>query len=213
MNVELIDSMGTDLTVVNAARVSFNKHIDTFRPQDEELIKYLAKENHFSPFTHCMVTFRIKMPIFVARQWFKSTVGLTRNEVSRRYVDYEPEVFEPDGFRRKSETLKQGSSDELVEEQWYLWSLFNESVDISIKNYNEMIKKGVAPELARIILPQCMFTEFYETGSLYAYARIYNLRRSGTHAQKEIQEYAEEVGNIMRELFPVSWKYLTEKED
>lgn len=217
-DVTLIDSMGSDLSVVNAARVSFKKYVKNFRDRDEELIKYLSENNHFTPFTHCAVTLHFKMPIFTARQWVKSTVGLSIsdlpvNEVSRRYVDDDPEFFNPDYWRRRSETLKQGSLDDPADEQWYLWSIYNESVDLAFKVYKEMIERGVAPEQARIVLPQSMYTEFYETGSLYAYARIYNLRGEGTHAQKEIQVYAEQVGKIMNELFPISWKYLTKKED
>ena len=211
--VELIDYMGSDLTVVNSARVSFSKHVSTFTKKDEELIKYLSENDHFTPFTHCEVTLRIKMPIFVVRQWFKSTVGFTRNEVSRRYVDSKPEFFYPDFFRKRSPSLKQGSLPDSVENNEVLFNLYSSIIKESEIVYNRFIEEGVAPELARIVLPQSMYTEFYETASLFAYARLYNLRREGTHAQIEIQEYAEEVGKIMKNLFPISWKYLTEKED
>jgi thymidylate synthase (FAD) len=228
--------MGSDLTVVNAARVSFHKEstwessaplsfdLDDVMPvlseKDQKLINYLAKNNHFTPFTHCMITLREKVPIFVARQRFKHTVGFSYNEVSRRYVDDEPEFFEPKEWRKKAENVKQGSSDETLdltkiitdyEQGWYkdLRDLYECVQMDQLRLYNEMIKAGVAPEQARMVLPQSMYTEYYVTGSLSAFARAYKLR-SDPHAQKEIQEVAIEWDKVIRPLFPRSWSALVD---
>ncbi len=208
--VECLEVFGNDLTVVNAARVSFAKESTAMTLQDEKLIRYLARNNHISPFFHPQVRFRIKMPIFVAREWFRHTIGLARNEVSRRYVDSAPECWVPaaDGLRERDPNLKQGSkttahpqSAELLEE----WRAVQGS---AMDFYDKLLKVGVAPEVARSILPQGMYTEFIETGSLAAYARICQLRLD-PHAQKEIQDYAQAISNCLREAFPVSWSALT----
>ena len=142
MEVQLIDKMGSDLTVVNAARVSFGKNKEVFDASDEKLIRFLAKHNHWSPFAHCSVQFRIKAPIFVARQLVKHQVGLSWNEISRRYVDYEPEYYIPQSWRLRAEDKKQGSSDETIE-----YDIAN-TVKIANTTYTEMLEKGIAPELA-----------------------------------------------------------------
>jgi len=209
MTVTLIEHMGTDLTVVNSARVSFQKIASTVEAREVKLINYLAKHNHWTPFSHCMVTLHIKMPIFVSRQWFKHSVGFTRNEVSRRYVKSTPEFWIPEQFRSKPVNAKQGSGGAIEE------SSTTHSYRSAIKHcngelvhlYEDMINDGVAPEIARSILPQSMYTEFYETASLAAYARLYKLRGEES-AQKEIQDYAEQINSIMAELFPVSWAAL-----
>ena len=206
--IKLIDKMGSDLTVVNAARVSFNKRKDSFDNSDEKLINFFAKHNHWTPFSQCQLQFHVKMPIFVARQHFKSSIGLTRNEVSRRYVNYEPEFYLPTNLRKSAENVKQGSSLESVDEN-DKWVRKMEEHYVSSKSlYDDLLKSGVCAEQARIVLPQAMMTEFIETGSLSAYARIYSLRAEKT-AQMEIQEYAQAYGNIISEIFPVSWKSLT----
>jgi thymidylate synthase (FAD) len=243
MKVEFIDNMGDDISVVNAARVSFNKtsdgvgvdecvdHTDengectlyAFIPNlndpDKKLIKYLAKHNHFTPFTHAMVTLREKVPIFVARQRFKHVVGFTYNEVSRRYVSDPPDFHVPENWRSRPEKVKQGSSDtDFVtnfKEPLFdgltsptLEEAYMTHVIKSTRLYTEMIESGVCPEQARMVLPQSMMTEYYVTGSLYAWARAYNLRKSST-AQSEIRDLAFEWNRILGALFPISWEALT----
>lgn len=227
MKAEYIDHMGSDLTVVNAARVSFDKesgwenehwgHDDFEFPNylkksDAKLINYLAKHNHFTPFTHCQITLRETVPIFVARQRFKHTVGFTYNEISRRYVDSPPEFYVPDEWRSRPDgSVKQGSCEDVVTH------LGRHSVDECYRTvllqceqlYRKMLQYNVAPEQARMVLPQSMMTSYYVTGSLAAFARAYKLR-SDNHSQKEIQMLAEEWNAIISELFPVSWQALIE---
>lgn len=206
--VALINSMGDDVTVVNAARVSFAKSVSALSSTDEKLIRYLARHQHWTPFSHVMVTLRIKMPVFVARQWFKHTAGLTRNEVSRRYVSDEPEYYLPTAFRsRPNGSVKQGSGAEHPNSE--KWRSTVEDLYRAIDNtYEEMIIDGVAPEQARAILPVAHMTEFYETGSLAAYARIAKLRIDD-HAQKETREVAQAIADLITPVAPVSWRALT----
>jgi len=206
-SVELLESFGSDLTVVNAARVSFHKESTEFSDRDTGLVKYLAKHKHTSPFFHPQIRFRLKMPIFVAREWFRHTVGFSRNEVSRRYVDEAPEIWIPTEFRMRDANLKQGSKEESVAENSTVQELYKETVEYIVATYDTMLEKKVAPEIARAILPQSMYTEFIETGSLAAYARLCSLRLD-PHAQKEIQDYAQAVCSLLEPLFPVSWKAL-----
>jgi thymidylate synthase (FAD) len=225
MKVDLIDFMGNDLTVVNAARVSMDKAstwlsesecptdpitggkippYERLKEEDKKLIKYLAKHNHWTPFGHPQVTFRIKAPIFVARQLGKHQVGMVWNEVSRRYVDSEPEFFEPDKWRGKADNVKQGSSDKVIR-------------DITINHqpyidgYNRLLEVGVCPEQARMVLPQSMYTEWYWTGSLASWARVCKLRLD-PHTQKETRDIAELIDAEMIKLFPISWKELMNEQ-
>jgi len=192
--------MGSDLTVVNAARVSFAKHHDTFDIDDDtKLINYLAKHNHWSPFGHASMQFHIKAPVFVARQLVKHQVGLVWNEVSRRYVDDEPEFYTPTEWRRAAENKKQGSSDETIE-----YSVLP-AYTFAKQYYENMLDKGVAPEMARMVLPQAMMTEWYWSGTLYAFARVCNLRCK-SDAQKETQDVGWKIDEIAKKLFPVSWR-------
>jgi thymidylate synthase (FAD) len=202
--------MGDDLMVVNAARVSFAKESTEFKEQDTKLVNYLAKHNHISPFFHPQIQFRIKMPIFVAREWYRHQIGFSRNEVSRRYVSDMPECWSPElnDFREKDAKIKQGSKDTPIELADVAQNLYATSTRISLEAYDELLKLGVAPEIARTVLPQSMYTEFIETGSLAAYSRLYKLRTS-PDAQREIQKYANEIGKLLEEKFPVSWKALT----
>ena len=282
MEATLIDSMGTDLSVVNAARVSFGERskwvnedevwiaprIDATRyemmnpwvepllsDKDQGLIRFLARgctsgdwENikqslcdldgtydwecfnmeeilnhirkmpsHWSPFAHTAITLHLKMPIFVARQIMKHTTGIEYNEISRRYVDSEPEFYVPDVWRKKADNVKQGSSEEAVtkinvadygENYWsdpgFTYSAYLESVGML---YDSMIRSGVAPEQARMVLPQSMYTEVIATGNLYAWANLYN-QRTDSHAQKEAQILAKQIGKIVKPLYPVSWAAL-----
>jgi len=221
-NVEMIDKLGDDISVVNAARVSMAKEshwestweepddIYTLSERDQKLLSYLARHKHWTPFSHPQISLRIKMPIFVARQWFKHMIGFTRNEVSRRYVDDAPEFFVPKEWRKRAESVKQGSSDEVIDDNDKVEVNYTAALKECVLVYEEMLGWGVCPEQARMILPQSMYTEFIETGSLAAYARLCKLRLD-PHAQKEIRLYADAVDSIMGELFPYSWKVLMEE--
>jgi thymidylate synthase (FAD) len=210
--VELIDTFGDDLTVVNAARVSFHKESHEMTVQDEKLIKYLAKHNHITPFFHPQVRLRVKMPIFVAREWFRHQIGFARNEVSRRYVDEPPECYVPDIVRARDAKLKQGSKAEGVENNDEARAFIEESNRIAMSSYDTLLKMGVAPEVSRTVLPQGMYTEFVETGSLSAYQRLCNLRLD-PGAQWEIRQYAEILAKMLEDRFPVSWKALMYKHE
>lgn len=205
IDVEYLDHMGSDLTVVNAARVSFHKEHDEFdHTTDRGLIKYLAKHNHWSPFAHCSASFRVKAPIFVARQLVKHTVGFSWNEVSRRYVDEEPEFYVPEVWRLKADNVKQGSSDQAWGNSglWHPRSVFE-----ALKDYEYLLDEGVCPEQARMVLPQNTMTEWIWTGTLYAWARMCQLRMD-SHTQKETQVVAQKIHETMWDLFPVSWEFL-----
>lgn len=208
MKVTYKTHMGDDLNVVNVAKVSFNKEAAAMDNKGERLLSYLAKHDHWSPFAHPQVQLHIKAPIFVARQDFKHIVGFVRNEVSRRYVSDAPEFYRPEGWRSMPEgSIKQGSggpheNQELMEE------IAREGGYSSCDTYEALLMEGVCPEQARMVLPQSMYTEYITTGSLAAWARAYN-QRTHPHAQKEIRDLYEQVGTIMEELFPVSWKVLT----
>ena len=205
----LIDYMGSDLTTVNAARVSFGKRSEwnpyyrnekPLYEKDEKLIKYLATHGHISPFGHAFASFHVKAPIFVARQLVKHKF-LRWNEISRRYVDDEPEFYTPDVWRGRSEDKKQGSEGTVeYQEEWdYNYDL--------CKTYNKMIAAGIAPEQARMILPQSTMTEWYWSGSLDAFASMCNLRCK-PDTQYETRLVADQISEVMSGLYPVSWKAL-----
>lgn len=199
--------MGTDLTVVNAARVSMNKHKNIFDDSDEKLINYLAIHNHFTPFTHPVITLRETVPIFVARQRFKHMVGFTYNEVSRRYVKDDVSFFMPESFREAPQgNIKQGSGKDLPNQE-NLKMAYLKATEDALNLYEDFLAQGVAPEQARMVLPQSMMTSYYVTGSLAAFARAYKLR-SDEHSQKEIQDLAKLWDEIISPLFPISWKAL-----
>jgi thymidylate synthase (FAD) len=204
--IELLETFGNDLTVVNAARVSFHKVSNEMNVRDEKLIQYLADHNHNSPFFHPQLRFRIKMPIFVAREWFRHTIGFARNEVSRRYVDTPPELWYPTEFRERDPNMKQGSKDTIVESP-AVKEAYDQAMRDALKAYYALLANNVAPEIARAVLPMSLYTEFIETGSLAAYARLCKLRLD-PHAQKEIQEYAHQVSDLIEKEFPVAWKAL-----
>lgn len=210
IDVEYMDHMGSDLTVVNAARVSFAKERSEFdHTTDRGLIKYLAKHKHWSPFAHCSASFRVKAPIFVARQLVKHTVGFSWNEVSRRYVNEEPEFFMPDVWRKSAENVKQGSSAETVA---MTMDPAKASTAASLETYKFMLKLGVCPEQARMVLPQNTMTEWIWTGTLYAWARMCELRLD-PHTQAETRVVAQAVSDEMAALFPVSWEFLMNYEE
>lgn len=221
--VELVDYMGSDLTVVNAARVSFNKESDWDSEQhwsgsrerklsvkDSKLIRYLAEHNHWTPFAHPQITLRIKAPISIRTQLFKHKVGFTENEISRRYVSFEPDLYYPYFRGKPTNGAKQGSDDfisdpktkEVVDKK------YREAAEKCIDIYDELLEAGVAPEQARFVLPQGVYTEWWWTGSLSAYARVYK-QRIDSHAQWEVREYAKAIGEIIEPLFPESWTVLT----
>lgn len=225
-HVQLVDYMGSDLSVVNAARVSFNKESSwegdqhwsgnvigkKLSEKDQKLIKYLATHNHFTPFCHPQISVRIKCPIFVRAQLGKHQVGLVMNEVSRRYVTFDPEIYTPMWRYAPTDGAKQGSSG-AIEDMDICIQMRQEYDGVAkecIALYNRLLADGVAPEQARSILPQGTYTEFVWTGSLYAFARVYKLRIDA-HSQWEIQKYAEAIDKIIAPIFPVSWKNLTTK--
>ena len=212
MHVELIDTMGSDLTVVNAARVSFDKHVDSWTDTEEALIYYLARHNHWTPFGHPQLQFRIAAPIFVARQLVKHQVGLVWNEVSRRYVQSQPEFFipEPDEWRGRPPNTKQGSEG-YVSVQQPLHAEVLKAHKAAETAYTHLLEAGVAPEQARLVLPLSLYTEWYWTGSLMAFARVCILRLAAD-AQRETQIIAEKLAALCEEKFPVSWKHLMRKE-
>jgi len=200
IEVQYINHMGDDLSVVNAARVSFGKHKDLMDKSDINLIHYLAKHNHKSPFNHAFATFHVKAPIFVARQLQKHEY-MPWNEISRRYVDSEPEFYKPEHWRGRSADKKQGSEGVVDVGDW------GDTNWACLKAYNDLLDKGVAPEQARMVLPQSMMTEWYWSGSLYAFAKMCSLRCS-LDTQFETQLVALEIENVMLNTFPTSWKSL-----
>lgn len=250
MKVEYITHMGDDLMVVDAARVSFDKsseyeilcgsYVDTkgkevgfskevLSYKDTKLINYLAKNGHWSPFSHPQIQIRVTAPIFIANQLKRSVVGLSINEVSRRYVDDEPTFYTPEKWRgRPPGSIKQGSSDEgvtsidmaigIIEmtgpvENWDTdpMDIYYNHLEYSTKLYNSMLKAGIAPEMARMVLPQSMNTSWIWTGSLLAFIRIYK-QRIDSHSQLESQMIAKQLGEILEKYFPVSFKAWTGKK-
>lgn len=235
MKVTLIDKLGTDLTVVNAARVSFDKEsclevvgydeevdpdsrsvtstpILKLKKGDEKLINFLAEHNHWSPFAHAQLQFRIKAPIFVARQLGKHQIGMIWNEISRRYVDSEPEFYFPDNWRKKNPDKKQGSmEDEFVNLDFAENCTVKNIVMSCLELYKTMLEMGVCAEQARMVLPQNMYTEWYWTGSLYAFARVCGLRLK-KDTQAETRVIAQQIDELIAKEFPVSWKALTKNK-
>lgn len=211
INVTLIDVMGHDLNVVNAARVSFAKESKEFSEKDEKLLNYLAKHNHWTPFAHVFATFRIKAPIFVARQLVKHQVGLAWNEVSRRYVDEEPEFWMASEWRERAENVKQGSGGILDSRQPSndLDSVLRNTTRYASICYKTLLDAGVCPEQARMVLPQNTMTEWVWSGSLAAFARVCKLRLDH-HTQKETREVAQHINDYLIHLFPHSFKALME---
>lgn len=236
MSAQLIDHMGSDLSVVNAARVSFHKESDWeligphggppvqsflhpemntkgLKAADAKLLAYLAEHGHWSPFAHTSLQFRIKAPMFVARQMVKHQVGGVWNEVSRRYVDDEPEFFAPSKWRGRPENAKQGSTGWLPDEvwvgetNWHLCEVAESSMRGALEAYNRLLECGVAPEMARMVLPLNTMTEWIWTGSLYFFARCCR-ERMNPHAQKECGDLARMFYPQCAKEFPVSWAAL-----
>ena len=215
LKVDLVDKMGSDLSVVNAARVSFAKKSNwddipfaegnVLKDTDARLIKYLAKHNHWSPFGHASLQFHIKAPVFVARQLVKHQVGLVWNEISRRYVDDEPEFYVPFMWRNRAENKKQGSGDEEVEYD------ITDFVKSAKELYTDMLKSDIAPEMARMVLPQNMMTEWYWSGTLYAFARVCNLRNK-EDTQEETRMITGQMAKHMKDHFPICTRHLLDEK-
>lgn len=219
--VTLIDALGSDLTIVNAARVSYGKRSEVLEEKDTKLINFLAKHKHWSPFRHVQLQFHCKVPEFVARQWYKHVVGIAYsegvtvdhawNEISLRYVDAsEFNVYVPDGFRQQAENNKQSSVDDLVaDEQNSLRESYERHCSESLALYARLLEAGVAREQARAVLPLALYTEFYWTVSLQALANFISLRKH-PGAQYEIRLYADALEQLTQHVVPVAYKALLE---
>ena len=207
MKVELIDFAGGDLSVVNSARVSFNKSTTTMEGRDVKLIHYLAKHRHDTPFRHNFVQLRCSVPLFLARQLMKHQAGLTWNEESRRYVDNVPDFFKPDGWRKRpDDSIKQGSGGHHpYSPRWQRF--YEDHVENSIDLYRDMLRDNIAPEMARMVLPQSMMVNFIWSGNLLAFFHVYKLR-SGEGAQEEAMVFAELLKEAIEPEFPDSWAAL-----
>jgi len=225
IEVTYVNHMGDDLSVVNAARVSFGKKSDymmrvhngeakVLQHKDSKLIRYLAKHKHKSPFNHTFTTFHVKAPVFVARQLVKHEY-MPWNEISRRYVDSEPELYEPEVWRGRSADKKQGSEGvvTLYEDHQMRQAYHPTEINVySLETYNYLLEQGVAPEQARMVLPQSMMTEWYWSGTLYAFAKMCGLRlKEDTQAETRI--VAEKIEDVMAKLYPVSWEALRMYEE
>jgi len=210
MKVELIESAGGDLSIVNSARVSFAKEVAEIDGRDEKLINYLAKHRHDTPFRHNFIQLRCSVPLFLARQLMKHQAGLTWNEVSRRYVDDAPEFYYPEEWRERPQGgIKQGSG--TAHPNNFNWQeSHNEHVQKSLTLYAAMIEDQVAPEMARMVLPQSMMVDFIWSGNLLAFFHVYDLR-SGAGAQVEAQEFASMLSEAIEPAFPIGWWALKER--
>ncbi len=217
--IELIDALGSDLTVVNAARVSFGKRKTEMSEGDKKLIRYLAEHQHWSPFRHVQIQFHCKVPEFVARQWYKHVVGIAYsegqsidhawNEISLRYVNAsEFEFYTPQGFRKQSEDNKQASTDELLEDPGdLLKARYEAHCRSAFELYDDLVNAGVAKEQARGVLPLSLYTEFYWTASLQAIVNFIKLRKH-PGAQYEIREYANAVESLTQKVVPIAYQSL-----
>lgn len=214
MQVKYVEHMGNDLTVCRAARCSFNKAPEGYtREKNVRLIHYLALHKHFLPFRHPQVTLHLKAPLFVIRQIDKHQVGFSTSEISRRYVSEEPEFYEPVFWRKASEDKKQGSGEVFGEPNQRVFDTNYDFIkDWCETMYQVFIRDGVAPEMARMMLPQSMYTEQVKTGSLLGWFHLYN-QRSEEHAQEETRTFAEMIKEQVEPLFPESWKALTEYKE
>lgn len=210
MKAEYIDHMGSDLSVVNAARVSFAKVKEVFEESDARLIRFLAEHDHWTPFAHTAITLRMSAPVPIRTQCFKHKQGLVENEESRRYISSRPELYVPEFFRSKPDgSIKQGSGGRHYNQCWL--DAYDAHCENAIDLYEEMLQDGVCPEQARFILPQGVEVNWIWTGNLFSFANFYN-KRTDSHAQMEIQELAHKVGSVIEPLFPISWAALTRQE-
>jgi thymidylate synthase (FAD) len=208
MKVELIDSAGGDLSVVNSARVSFAKEVLDMDTNDVKLIRYLAKHHHDTPFRHNFIQLRCSVPLFLARQLMKHQAGLTWNEESRRYIDSTPEFYYPNSWRARPEkSIKQGSGGNLNN---VYTGQYETMVKQLVTYYENLLESGVAPEMARMVLPQSMMVNFIWSGNLLAFYHVYKLR-SGEGAQQEAMDFAKLLKKAIEPKFPLSWMALEER--
>lgn len=210
MDAQYINHMGSDATICDAARVSFNKRADQYSEEaNHKLIRYLAKHNHWTPFAHTCISLRMQAPIPIRTQCFKHKQGLVENEESRRYISDSPVLFVPDAFRSKPDgSIKQGSGQTHYDSDYWL-AEYDAVCWLALNAYESMIRDGICPEQARFILPQGVEVQWIWTGNLYAFANFVK-KRSDLHAQKEIRDLAQMVSDIIQPLFPVSWAALVE---
>ena len=208
ISVELLDYMGDDLAVVQSARVSFAKDATEFdEVRDTKLINYLAKHDHWTPFAHTALKFRVAAPVPIRTQCFKHKIGMVENEESRRYISSTPEIFIPEYFRAKPEgSIKQGSGEKHSKNLYWL-NVYNARITEAVDAYVDMVEDGVCPEQARFILPQGAIVNWIWTGNLVSFANFY-IKRTDPNAQREVQVVAEAVGKEVEKIFPVSWNTL-----
>lgn len=224
VKAELLDYMGTDLDVVNAAKVSFSKESEwewqteyecgvpvsdtpILADKDKKLINYLATHDHWTPFAHTALKFRCSAPVPIRTQAFKHKIGMVENEESRRYISSTPEIYIPEFFRAKPEgSIKQGSAGKHIRSDDWIIDYQQKALSC-VHMYENMLKDGVCPEQARFILPQGAIVNWIWTGNLVSFANFYN-KRTDTNAQYEVRLLAESVGKQIAEIFPVSWKAL-----
>ena len=195
--VELLETMGNDLMVVNVARVSYGKWSNEINDKDIKLLKYLYDHKHVSPWKHPQLQFRITCPIFVERQLYKHQIGMTANSISGRYVDFSESFWELKTLRKQSIDSKQGSSNELLSDTELL-KQWNDTINMAQNTYNNMVKKGVAKELARTILPLALNTTFIWTGSVLAYLHLFELRLK-PDAQEETRIVVQNILDLVRQ--------------
>jgi thymidylate synthase (FAD) len=208
IKVELINHMGDDLAVVNAARVSFAKEVAEFKEGDEKLIRYLATHDHWTPFAHTALQFRVAAPVPIRTQCFKHKIGLVENEESRRYISTRPEIYIPEFFREKPVgSIKQGSAGKHPKNEYWI-NRYDQVTQEAVELYMNMLEDGVCPEQARFVLPQGAIVNWIWTGNLVSFANFFN-KRTEEHAQKEVKDVAIILGSLVEPLFPVSWKALT----
>lgn len=205
MQIKLLAVMGSDLTVVNCARVSFGKESSALNERDINLIHHLARNNHWSPFAHPQLHLFFNIPIAIARQFDRHTVGVTKSEISRRYTKQDIAVYPVSEFRKKDPDIKQGSSAEIIADNERIVALYNRHITESLERYAQMIAAGVCYEQARFVLPQSTYTQIRVTLSLYSAIRIIKLRID-SHAQQEIQIIAQQLADIVQEKFPISYQ-------
>jgi len=228
ITVDLLDFMGDDLDVVNAAKVSFSKESiwewkeelecgvpvsiePVLAEKDAKLINYLAKHDHWTPFAHTALKFRVAAPVPIRTQCFKHKIGMVENEESRRYISTTPEIFIPEFFRAKPEgSIKQGSGEEHYDSKFWVGQ-YDKLVSQCVSLYEELLDDGVCPEQARFILPQGAIVNWIWTGNLVSFANFFN-KRTDPNAQREVQVVAELIGKEVENIFPVSWRALTSKE-
>ena len=222
ISVKVVDSMGTDFRIFEAAKATLGggteSNFQVGETDPTRLINFLASERHVTPFRHPQITLECEAPIAIARQLGKHQVGFSWNERSMRYRDSVIDVFTPDMFRGRPAHLHDGSTEEDVgkretalrsswKEKWTIEELYKEAIEESVSTYERLLEAGLAPEQARFVLPQGMITRWFWTGSLYGFYEVYR-QRSSEHAQYEVRDFADQLDKVMSELFPIAWEAL-----